>query len=74
MSTHVHSECGVTRPTQRAEVEDGAEEGVKDKAAEEATELVTVPRGGAVAAAELFGALRGLLAANCMWWPLSNWL
>ena len=74
MSTHVHSECGVTRPTQRAEVEDGAEEGVKDKAVEEATEPETVPRGGAAVAAELLGARRGLLAVSCMWWPLSNWL
>ena len=70
----MHSECGVALPTQRAEVEDGAEEGVKDKAVEEATEPETVPRGGAVAAAELLGTPRGLLAANCMWWALSNWL
>ena len=70
----MHSECGAALPTQRAAVEAGAEVGVKDKAEEEATEPETVPRGGAVAAAELLGALRGLAAASCMRWPLSNWL
>ena len=52
----MHSECGAALPTQRAEVEAGAEVGVKDKAEEEATEPETVPRGGAAEAAELLGA------------------
>ncbi len=70
----MHSECGAVLPTQMAEVEAVAEVGVADKAEEEVTEPEMVPRGGAAAAAELLGTPRGLLAASCMRWPLSNWL